>query len=104
MTIVVKNVSKRFNKFQALDDVSVEIPGGGLVAFDYRDGRIARFGPDGRRLWQWRRRGGVEAQAHGSFVYARDRAAHRTYVLDARSGRRVGTLPTARPPFIVPDL
>lgn len=85
-------------------DWTMPAPGGGLVAFDYRDGRIARFGPDGRRLWQWRRRGGVEAQAHGSFVYARDRAAHRTYVLDARSGRRVGTLPTARPPFIVPDL
>jgi sulfate transport system ATP-binding protein len=32
MTIAVKNVTKRFGKFTALDDVSVEIPGGGLVA------------------------------------------------------------------------
>jgi len=76
---------------------------GGLTAFDYRGGRIARFGPDGRRMWQWQRHRGVDAQAHGSLVYARDRAAHRTYVLDARDGRTLNTLPTARQPFIVPD-
>ncbi len=77
--------------------------GGGLTAFDYRGGRIARFGPDGRRVWQWQRRRGVDAQAHGSLVYARDRAAQRTYVLDARDGRTLNTLPTARQPFIVPE-
>jgi sulfate/thiosulfate transport system ATP-binding protein len=32
MTISVKHVSKRFGRFTALDRVSVEIPGGGLVA------------------------------------------------------------------------
>jgi sulfate transport system ATP-binding protein len=32
MTIAVKNVSKWFGRFHALDDVSVEIPGGSLVA------------------------------------------------------------------------
>ncbi|MBZ0234813.1 MAG: sulfate ABC transporter ATP-binding protein [Deltaproteobacteria bacterium] len=32
MTITVENVSKRFGNFAALDNVSVEIPSGGLVA------------------------------------------------------------------------
>ncbi len=32
MTITVENVSKRFGNFAALDNVSVEIPNGGLVA------------------------------------------------------------------------
>jgi len=32
MTIAVRHVTKRFGKFTALDDVSVEIPGGALVA------------------------------------------------------------------------
>ncbi|MDX6503972.1 MAG: sulfate/thiosulfate transport system ATP-binding protein [Gaiellaceae bacterium] len=32
MSIHVHNVSKRFGTFQALDDVSVEVPSGGLVA------------------------------------------------------------------------
>jgi hypothetical protein len=39
----------------------------------------------------------------GSRIYARVRGVHRTYVLDARDGRPLATLPTARPPFIVPD-
>jgi hypothetical protein len=91
---------------QADDSVDWVLPaaGGGLLAFDYRGGRIALFGPDGRRVWQWQRGRGVDAQAHGSLVYARARAAHRTYVLDARDGRTLATLPTAQPPFIVPDL
>ena len=32
MSITVKNVSKRFGSFVALDRVSLEVPGGGLVA------------------------------------------------------------------------
>jgi hypothetical protein len=84
-------------------DWALPAAAGGLVAFDYRDGRIALFAPDGRRAWQWQRGRGIDAQTHGSRVYARDRTAHRTYVPDARTGRTLTTLPTARPPFIVPD-
>jgi sulfate transport system ATP-binding protein len=32
MSIVLRGVSKRFDKYAALDDVSVEIPGGSLTA------------------------------------------------------------------------
>ncbi len=32
MSITIKNISKRFGSFVALDNVSLEVPGGGLLA------------------------------------------------------------------------
>ena len=77
---------------------SVALPGGGLAAWPSRRG-LALHDADGtRRATVLRGRSIVQVQTAGRYAYAVTmRPAHRTYVVDVRSGRVVKTLPTAQP-------
>jgi hypothetical protein len=57
---------------------------------------LAAFGPDGAKRFDVLRHSDVGISAWGRCVYARTiRPRHRTYILDARTGRTVRTLRTA---------
>ena len=77
---------------------SVALPGGGLAAWP-SDRGLALHDADGtRRATVLRGRSIVQVQTAGRYAYAVTvRPAHRTYVVELRSGRVVKTLPTAQP-------
>src|SRR5437660_9039749 len=70
MSITVKQVSKRYGKFTALDRVSVEVPTGGLVAL---------LGPSGSgKTTLLRVIAGLEVPDQGSVRYGEEDATHRS--------------------------
>ena len=82
---------------------SVALPGGGLAAWP-SDRGLALHDADGtRRATVLRGRSIVQVQTAGRYAYAVTvRPAHRTYVVELRSGRVVKTLPTAQPGRFLP--
>jgi sulfate/thiosulfate transport system ATP-binding protein len=70
MSITIKNVSKRFGNFVALDHVSLEVPGGGLVAL---------LGPSGSgKTTLLRVIAGLEAPDDGIILYEDEEVTHRS--------------------------
>lgn len=74
--------------------------GDAMLAFETRGGIVA-VDLDGRRLWS--RKDVVRVETAGQRAYLTIwRPRHATLIVDARSGRRLGRLSTARSPVLVP--
>lgn len=79
----------------------------GIVIADYRRRYADILSPEGRRLTRFRPRFGLSnVEVHGRYAYIRNGARrghnHRTHVIDLRTGRKIGSVPTKTLPHLLP--